>query len=275
MLRNGIKKHAYRATDYSFERTFGAMAPLKLPDEYNADIGFGFPDQLKDGKPNACAAYAQTETAQNEWGIDFDPGYVYEHTCLIEGTEDGAPCRDIRNSFKATEIYGNKPVQGGDPLQYRRTAKYFDVDKVNGSYFEGVRSALYLNRFKKRTITVGTPWFWGIHLPSPGIFPAPKKYKWDSGTIGHDWVICGWTTVGGIPYLLCKAWLGPAWGGNGYGLMSKDVFDKLLAVSGTFLYTQANLLAGQEPETVKLDIMELILSLYRRLLQNLGSWKVS
>lgn len=163
------------------------------------------------------------------------------------------------------------PTAGGDPLQYRRTAQYFDVDKVGGSYFEGVRSALWLNRLNKRSITVGTPWFWGTFLNDEGFFPAPRKYEWKSGTVGHDWVICGWTTVHGVPYLLCKAWLGAKWGWSGYGRMPQEVFDKLLKISGTFMYTQANLLAGQNPLRVKLDILELTLSLCRRLLSLLKS----
>lgn len=274
MLSSGIRKHHYKLSDYSLERTFkplGATELLKLPDSYNADIGVGFPDQIKDGKPNACAAYAQTETAQNEYGLDFDPAYLYDKTCLIEGTEDGAPCNDIRNSFKASEIYGNKPTNGGDPLQYRRTAKYFDVDKVQKSYFEGARNALWLNRLNHRTVSVGTPWTWGTTLPANGMFPALKKYEWKEGVVGHDWVICGWETVDGVPYLLGKAWLGPLWGWSGYGRMPKQVFDKLMNISGTFMYTQANLLRGQEPERVKLDILELMLSLCRRFL----AWKVS
>src|ERR1700741_1595674 len=111
MLQNGVRKNNYHLSDFSLEKTFGSVDLKFLPDEYNADLGLGFPDQNKDGYPNACTGYTQAETGQDEYGLSFLPSYTYEKTLLIENSPPGSPC-NIRDSFKATKIYGLQPDQG-------------------------------------------------------------------------------------------------------------------------------------------------------------------
>lgn len=257
-MRNGILPNEYKLTDYSFERSFG-VSQINLPAEYNADTVKKFPDQNKDGYPNGCSGYTQNATGELEYGIESDPAFVYANTLLLADLPPHAPVQ-VRDSFKATKVYGLKSGTT-DPLTYRR-GNYYDVDKV-GDYFDGARTALWLNSKDKRTISVGTPWFkeWAV---SGGILKAPKKYVWDLNTIGHNYQIVGWKVLKGEPYLIVKPWLGKRWGDGGYGYVSREIFNKVMAISGTFMYIQVNYTPDQV-KTIKLDILEALLSLYRRL----------
>lgn len=258
MLKPGIVPERYDLRDRSFERTLGSVSPRNLPDEYLADRTGEFPDQNADNYPQGCTGYTQNDLGQNELNAKFDPAYVYINTLTLANLPPHSPCQ-VRDSLKAVRMWGLQPREGGNALEYKRGA-YFSVDKVDGSYFEGVRSALWLNRLEHRTVSVGSPWFWGTILPTGGIFPMPKKFKWING---HNWEVVGWKTLEGKPHLICKAWVGPNWGDKGYGYMSKEIFDKLMNVSGTSIYTQANW-GKEDALTIKLDLHEFIMSLLRR-----------
>ncbi len=258
----------YDLRDYSYERTFGSVNIKELPDEYNADLAYDFPDQVKDGYPNGCSGYTQTETGQDEYGIPFDHAYTYLKACEIANMPMGSPL-PVRASMKATSIYGLKPRGGTeeDALKYKRDSKYFDVDKV-GDYFDGARSALWMERLRKRTISIGTPWQWSSVLKDGIIRKFDKN---DIANVWHNYKVSGWTTRSNKPYLLVKAWLGPDYGWSGYGLMPREIFNEVLKLSGTFMYTQANA-RPEDIKTIKLDIIEYLLTLYQRLLKKLGSW---
>lgn len=260
MRTSGVLKNKYDTRDLSFERTLGSVSPINLPDEYNADRTGEFPDQNKDGFPNGCTGYTQNDLGQNEFDKKFDPAYVYNNTLSLANLPPHSPCQ-LRDSFKAVRLWGLQPREGGDALEYKRGA-YFDVDKVNGSYFEGVRSALWLNRQSHRTVSVATPWFWSSVTKS-GIMRPPKKYEWKAGTIGHNYEIVGWKKVEGEIQLIVKPWGGTQWGDGGYGYISKEIFDNLLKISGTAMYTQANW-RKEDAKSIKLDLQEFILSLLRR-----------
>lgn len=265
-MRSGIAKNSFHFKDYSFERTFGTLT-LGLPENYNADKGTKFPDQNKDGYPNGCSGYTQNALGETEYGIEADPAFVYKNTLDIAGLPPHSPVK-VRDSFKATRIYGLKESTGKDPLNFRR-GDYFDVDKA-GDYFDGARNALWMNRAHNRTLSVGTPWFAEWFFPKEGILKAPKKYVWDSKTIGHNYQVTGWKTIKGEPHLIIKPWCGPKWGDNGYGYVSRETFNKVMGISGTFMYIQVNF--SPDPEQikgVKLDIQEFILTLARRLISAL------
>ena len=255
-MRSGVQPNNFDIRDWSFEKTFGGT--LELTAEYNADTGGRFPDQIREGYPNGCTGYTQNATGELEYQIESDPSFVYGNTLLIADLPPHSPCQ-IRDSFKATKVYGLKSGDQ-DPLKYRR-GSYFDVNKV-GDYFDGVRSALWLNRNDRRCVSVGTPWFkeWAV---TGGILKAPSKYTWDSGTIGHNYMICGWKVLKGEPHLIVKPWLGKRWGDNGYGYVSREIFNKVMGISGTFMYIQVNYTPDQV-KTVKIDILEVLLSLYPR-----------
>lgn len=266
-IKSGILPNTYDLRDHSYERTFGSVDLKSLPDEYNADLAYDFPDQNADGYPNGCSGYTQTETGQDEYGIPFDHSYTYKRACEIANVAVGNPL-PIRASMKATSVYGLKPRDGtdADALQYKR-GKYFDVDKV-GDYFDGVRSALWMERLHKRTVSAGSPWQWS-NVGGDGLMRSFNT-KNISG-VWHNYKLTGWTNHNGKPHLLIKAWLGPDYGWGGYGLMSRAVFNKLMKTSGTFMYMQRN--AGPEDiQNIRLDILEYLLMLYQRLSKTLGVW---
>lgn len=263
-LKSGVQPNPYDLRDYSNERTFGSITPRDLPIEYNADLALTFPDQNADGLPNGCTGYTQSETGQDENGEKFDPRFTYEKTLFIENAPAGAPVQ-MRDSFKSTKIFGLSRTQ--NPTSVLKRGAYFDVDKV-GDYFDGARSALWQNQLNKRTLSCATPWPWGDRIAHTGMMQDidPKN----APPVWHNYKICGWKDINHVPYLIIKAWCGSAWGDHGYGYMSREIFNKMLAISGTALYVQRNP-DGADVQTVKLDILELILSLYQRLLALVNS----
>lgn len=258
-IKHGVLPNRYDKRDYSHERTFGAVDLKVLPDNYNADLGLWFPDQEEDGLPNGCTGYTQTATAANENGEWYDPRYTYEQTLTIANLPPNSPCQ-LRDSFKETRTFG---VKRKDGTTFIRGA-YFDVDKV-GDYFDGARNALWLNQFNKRTLSCASPWFREWLSPIKGILPAPSRYVWNSNTPGHNYEICGWKTIAGKPYLIIKPWIGKGYGDGGYAYVSRETFNKTMNISGTALYIQRDP-TDADIKPIKLDILELSLSLWQRLL---------
>lgn len=270
-MNNGVLKTHYDHRDYSNERTFGVVNLKVLPDEYNADLPeLGFPDQNKDGLPNGCTGYTQSSLASNENGEWFDPAYTYEQTLLIANLAPGSPC-NLRDSFKSTRTFG---VKRKDGTRLKR-GQYFSVDKVNGSYFEGARSALWLNQFQRRTLSCATPWFHEWNFPNENrVLRAPKKYEWKEGIVGHNYEITGWKQIDGAPHLILKSWQGPE---VGYLYVSREIFDKVMNIWGTALYIQRNA-TGADIKNIKPEIDEILIDLYKRviaLLRTSGLWKQS
>lgn len=263
MIKHGVERNEYSLKDYSHEQTFGAIDPKMFEAEYNADLGLSFPDQNADGLPNGCTGYTQTEIGQDENGEFFDPKFTYENTLILADLPPHSPCK-IRDSFKETRTRGLKRKDNDSTLV---RGAYYDVDK-NGDYFDGIRSALYLNRIASRTISAASPWFPEWRKAIDGILIAPKKYVWEA--VGHNYKICGWKTIKSEPYLIIKPWTGASWGDKGYGYMSREICNKLFLISGTAIYIQSNLTAS-EVKTIKLDIMELILTFLNRLIKIMPS----
>lgn len=267
-MKHGVLPNPYDLRDYSHERTFGTTDPATLPSEYNGDLGLDFPDQNADGYPNGCTGYTQAETGQDEYRKGFEPPFTYEKTLLIENAPPNSPCL-VRDSMKATSVYGLKPrgMQESAALSYKRGA-YFDVDKV-GDYFDGARTALWLNSDSRRTLSVGTPWVWGDFVDATGIL-AKLPLKISSSAPWHNYKVCGWKTINGQVYLVIKAWCGPKWGDKGYGYVSRETFNRLMDISGTFMYLQRNAI-GTDVQTIKVDILELILDFAKRILKLMAS----
>lgn len=261
MIKHGVLPNKYDPRDFSHERTFGAVDPKYFPDEYNADLGLSFPDQNADGLPNACTGYTQSEIGQDENGELFDPRFTYEKTLAIENAPPGSPCQ-MRDSFKSTRTFGLKRKENESTVV---RGAYFDVDKAP-DYFDGARSALWMNSFARRTISAATPWVWQNvgHDGIMGDFSAKNLPN-----VWHNFKVCGWKTIKNEPYLIIKPWTGPKWGDHGYGYVSRSVWNKVMGISGTAMYIQSNL-SADEVVRVKLDIYQLILDFALRLLLKIG-----
>lgn len=149
-IQHGTRPRLRSKKDYSYERTFGTT--LVFPDNYNTDAGLTMPDQNADGFPMGCTGYTQADIATDEDKVVYDPSFTYAKTCFIENHPQNQGCL-IENAIKSTQVYGvkTKTQTEQDALNNKR-GKYFDVDKV-GDYFDGIRSAIELNR---RPVSVGT-----------------------------------------------------------------------------------------------------------------------
>lgn len=265
-IKHGVLPTKRDGNDYSFHKTFGAIAPYDFPDTYDCDAGLTMPDQNADGFSEGCTGYTQSELCGDEDGVVYKPSYTYEKTLLMANLAPGSPC-DMRDSLKSTIVYGIQRTDESSDLQAfpHRRGQYFNVQSTNDA-FDGIRSALWQNRIYKRSVSIGTPWFSQWHAPIDGIVPMvsysgnPNDYPW------HNWKISGWKTINGIPYLIGKTWQGKRYGDNGLAYFSRDIVNKIMDIPGVAAFT----LAQADPnniQTVKLFTLQTLLSFFQRLLK--------
>lgn len=278
MIKNGTGPRKKDHRKYSFHRTFGGMiSPVAtIPDDFNFDAGFGMPDQEADGLPYGCTGYTSTELCQDEDLIAYDPRFTYDETLAIEGIGASDPTFEkvgcqIQDSLKSTMIYGVKPKAGGDSYTHRRGAYYDAVDNDQGlDAFDAIRSTMWKNytlNGKKRTVSVGTPWFpeWSSWDAS-GIVPDGFFYSGDPGAYQwHNWKIAGFATIAGELVAIAKTWQGTRVGDQGWLYFKRATVNAMLAVKGTSADTLAPYVAD-DVATVRLTIMEQIISYYYKLI---------
>lgn len=180
----------------------------------------------------------------------------------------------IRNSFKATRVYGvKKELEDDVDATSRRGGAYFNIyDDGTHDWFDGIRTQIQLNR---RAVSAGTPWFptWA-YINSTGIMPMPTVNEINlaktnvNAVSWHDFAIKGWKQIGGTPYLIVKSWQGPNYGDEGWCYMSREVANEVFEIRGSAAFIQAVALPG-DIYTIKLDIMEVLLVYLNRLLGRL------
>lgn len=264
--------------NYSFERTFGAIEPLKLPDEYDVDLGLTMPDQNADGYPMGCTGYTQAEVAGDEDGLVYDPAFTYKKTLQIEFRNEGDGCT-VTGSIRSTRVYGLQAkgeTTDNQALEHRR-GQYFDVDRV-GDYFGGMQSAMWLNRLNRRSISMAGPWMpnW-VQVKRDGILEdftysgRRNDYGW------HNFKCSGWTAkkvdgsyiAHGEIFLKLKAWQGKDFGDHGWVYMSRDRANKFFKIAGTsaFTFARAN---PEDIKLVRLSILETLVSYYIELKRRLA-----
>ncbi len=268
-MNHGVKPVRPDSRDLSHTRTFGAITPHTFPDEFNIDAGLTNPDQNADGYPNGCTGYTQSELCTDEDKIVYKPSYTYDKTRFMEGVQGKDVGCDIRDSLKSTLVYG---VQGLDELtdgqafQHRR-GSYYAVEQAP-DWFDGIRSALT----KGHSVSMATPWFPEFSSPINGIVPFPSDFNTRRGS-WHNWKVCGWKTIAGIPYLKAKPWIGPNYGDNGFCYFSQPIINKLLDLYYTGAFVVDRYTEDAKP-VVLTSLYEVVLSyLYRMLalLQKVGA----
>lgn len=202
--------------------------------------------------PFGCTTYAQTDLCINEDKTLLDPMRLENVT---HSSERGGI--DIRESL-------------GAAVQVFNRAAYFNVhDGPLLDAFDAVRVALYITKDERRSVSIGTPWFpqWSnagfgtesvkntdgtFTLRAAGapttIMPAVDIPLYYTGILGrffalrlswHNWVICGWKEINGVPYLIGKPWLGASWADGGFCYFSREVFNSVMTVTGTAAFTLA------------------------------------
>lgn len=260
-----IKRKDHRT--YDFHRTFGTIAPEILPPEFNFNKLGLFPDQRADGFPNACTAYAQLGVASNEDSVNYDDyEFTYRKTLEMMDAEFGAPC-DMLTSFKACSVWGvkNKSETPEQALTHRR-GPYFIVRKTN-DYFDGLISAMWK---KQGGISLGTPWLpWFANTGSDGVIPPMFIDSKMAFIEGHDWIAYGVKMVNGEPKIICVSHQGRVYGNGGECYFSRNQINALLSVSGSGAFGQKHALP-EDIKTVKMSILETILSYIRMLLEKLS-----
>lgn len=256
MISSGVLPVKKDHRDRSYARTFGAA--ISLPDELNLDAGFGMPDQNADGRPQGCTGYTQSELCQDEDKKEYQPGYTYDRTRMMEGTyPDDVPCQ-MRTSLKSTIDYGvlGKDETTDNEAGYHRRGAYYNVvDAPDLDAFDDVRSAMLSN---KRTVSVATPWFTEWMNPNKGVLPFPTSKP----ASYHNWKICGWKQIQGSLFLIGKPWQGSAFGDKGYVYISRTTFNKVMSMYGAAAFTVRKA-SMADYETVKLSMLQTIASYLR------------
>lgn len=261
MITSGTSPISSDDRDYSYGLSFGAVATF--PDAFSVDRGLTNRDQNADGWPFSCTGQTTADIATDQDGLIYDPIFTYKKTCYMEGHDPNQGCQ-IRNSIKSARIYGMKPehVDESDAINHKRGA-YFNVYDDHGlDFFDTVRSAILTN---KRGVSIGTPFFGSWNYAPNGIAQDfeydgnPNHYSW------HNMAVKGWKTLNGIPYLMLKVWLGPSFGDNGFLLIDREKFNRLMAINGAAAFTFAAY-KPEDAQSIGLDLWEYVLVYLSRLI---------
>lgn len=257
LIKSGLTPIVPDHRDYDHFKTFGSVGDSSsLPDMYSADAGLWIPNQETGDSasippvppmPNGCTDYAQTDLCIDEDNILHSPLLLEQVT---HANADGGT--DIRTSLKAA-------IQ-----VFQRTA-YFNVNwQAPLDAFDSIRLALYSTEDEKRAVSVGTPFFQEWLSPESGMLPFPQSFS-TTGLPWHNYVICGWTTMAGIPYLICKMWLGNLYGAGGFVYMSRELCNSVLNINGSGAFTLSKVVPGTI-QTIDMDVVQRIVSFMRNVL---------
>lgn len=244
---------------YDFERTFGSAI---APDRFDFDEMKDVPNQNADGLPNGCSAYTVNEIASNEDKVYYDDyRFTYENTKMIAGVEGEVPV-PLEKAFKAATVYGVKSQQlRADQANNR--APYFIIRPfANKNYFDAIKSAMWV---KQGCIGLGTPWLPDFQrIGDDGIVHATVNPNMDFMN-GHAWTVSGVKIIDGVEYLIAKTWQGKSYGDGGYCYFSREIINNLLSVRGSIALGQKDA-KPEDIQTVKMDIIEVLISYWQRLL---------
>lgn len=238
--------------DCSFHKTFGIATPDVLLPDFSVDLGGLMPDQNADGRPFGCTGYAQDDLNKDENGTPSTAQAIYDKTLALEGNSGNYTMGcDIRDSLKVLcTDYGH--------------GRYYNVEPLNGSWFDGIRSALWMNRAEKRAVSIGSPWLPLFENVGPdGIvldwFLTPMQ--WNEG---HNWVASGWKTINGEAYIVCKSWQGERFGDHGLLYFSRKAIEKLLAAPGCAAFTVSS--SPAQIKTIEASLYEQVIVLLKKMI---------
>lgn len=269
MIVDGIISRLRKATDFSYERTFGYTNTF--PTELFLDINAPVPDQWVDGNPTACTGYTQARISSFEDGRIYDPVFTYNKTLEIIGKQGQKIGVQITDSIKSTQVFGLKGFDETEDQAFsHKRGAYFDVDRIGDlDYFDGARSAMTLS---KAPLSMGTTWYgeWepkgnGLYgaMEANSIAPMPGDLNRKTG--GHNYMIAGWKMISGLPYLIAVPWQGSKYADNGRLYIGRGVFNAVMDVWGTQLF-RFEKATPADVQVVKRSTLEVLLSLYQQLL---------
>ena len=265
-IRFDLKKTRRDKRDYSYRRTFGAVSVSELPEEYIIK-----PFRIKDqGSTDFCTAFASTEVAEDQDNIEFDPGYHFQKSKLLEGgwREWGV---NIRTACQVAVDYGFlpknyspfiigqtdrdiianpenwKPELDTLAAQYKKQ-RYFSADGFN-DLFDNIRMAMWMNKDDNASVITGSLWRtdW-IYAPV-----IPKLYS-SSMQGGHAFKIIGWKKIDNEIYLVIQNSWGDDMGDEGLYYFPRSVVNKEFSYGGAFLFS------SKEGTIKKMSLMITLLS---------------
>lgn len=210
-MKTGYKKRKFfglhlkpKAPD--FHRVFGAIEVL--PPDFNLDAGltdfnqnvpnavFGTPAQ-----PEGCTGMTQSDIATDADHIIYSPYFTYQEGCKLANVEVGQPI-DLLDSLNSTVVYGLLALGEQTETQalVHRKAPAYEVKPINGSFFQGMVSAMHVGQ---GSLSFGGTWYESFDNPPNNVVTTAT-----GTTTGHNFKICGLKTINGTPYLIVKPWIG-------------------------------------------------------------------
>lgn len=268
-MKQGLNPIKKDRRDYDFHKTFGSTTfnTGTLPTTYLADAGLTMFDQNREGFPEGCTGYAQTDLCTDEDRMIYDAGEFY----LATPPGGAGAGRDIRDSLKLLISRGPHFKDGS--LGTKRTG-YFNVNASSPlDWFDAIRVALWITQDEHRAISVGIPWFIDFETNvQNGLLPIPVNFSWSQAS-GHNAVIAGWTprdSTGnwirnGEVFLMVKSWQGPNYGDKGWAYLSRPLANAIFAMPYTGAYTVSKIIPGTV-QTINWSIIDTLIAFIRSLI---------
>lgn len=260
-----IKRKDHRT--FSFNKTFGTIVPNSVTADFSFDTLQDKPDQNADNLGEACTAYTDNDIASNEDSVLYDDrDFTYRNTLMMMNVTYGSPC-DVQTALKSTTVYGvkKKTETAADALTHRR-GPYFIVQKLNGSCFQGLISAMQI---KKGCLSCATPWYRDFEQPrTDGTVPSPINWTDLTRASWHAWEACGVKTIGGQQCIIAKSWQGSGYGDNGYVYFTEGQINALLSTTGSGCFGQKHV-DPNDIQTVDITLWETAISYAKMILEKL------
>lgn len=232
-MQSGLPKISPDRHDFSIVHTFGDTIDAKgLPDSFSVYDNRPIPNQnnLDDRFtpplipiPYGCTAESLTFDAGIQDGKLFNPVAFY---LAIPPRVMGVG-RDIRDALK-TAI--NTGFQSPDGTTGAKRTAYFNCYGVGAiDDFDAARIGLWINQNEKRSVIVGTYWYWGEY---PETYIPVPSFDTSKASL-HCYLITGWSG----DYLEIIPWLGEDSGNKGRFYLSREIYNKLMAQPWTGAFT--------------------------------------
>ncbi len=194
----------------------------------NLDYRKKFSNQNEEHRPEECVAETLADILGNINNQAFDPGFNYGSTFHLTNSVPNDVGLDPYSAFQAQVVYGSLPVSDED-FDALHTSEKYEADFSNYALndkqlaqhyaMKGIKQLWSYDEivaYQQRTgwgVGLGMTWRDSFLIPNQdGSLPAPAGQ-----TFNHMIGIYGEEPLG----LRFKAWLGPQYGVNGYGFMSR------------------------------------------------------
>lgn len=236
-MENGLLKIKPDKKDYSLLHTFGTVSPDpdSLPGDFSIYDGQDIPNQNDMDtrfEPNlpplpfGCTG----ESGAFDCGIQdkdlYDPKDLYDNT---PPKWNGG--RDIRAMFDTLITRGPRKADG--TFGEKRLAYFNCYGSGAIDDFDAVRIALWINQWERRSVYVGTWWYWDTS--ENGVLEMPSFDIKNAGL--HCYLATGWTTKNNKLYLETIPWLGKTFGDNGKVYLSREIYNALMKQPWTGAFT--------------------------------------